>query len=320
MEYDKRINEMSVGDTVEGFYILKTAVSKIASNGRPYLNAVISDVSGAMDAKVWDYGGPISAAEEGKVVKVRGTVGEYRGTAQMSVDRIRLAQAQDHYDLSLLVPVAPIDRDAAYQEIEATVESLQDTDYQAVCLEMLRRHKERFCEIPAAKSFHHSFLSGLLMHTGNMLKTADFLASLYADTVDRDLLLAGTLLHDFAKIEEFTFSEVGLVTDYSVRGKLLGHLTMGAQEVGEIGRTLGLPEEKTALLQHMLLSHHGEPEFGAAVRPICAESELLSLIDLMDSRMEIYRETFQSVPAGKFSGRIFALDKVIYHHGGEKET
>ena len=153
------------------------------------------------------------------------------------------------------------------------------------------------------------------MHTGNMLKIADQLAELYADTVDRDLLLAGTLLHDFAKEEEFTFSELGLVTEYSLKGKLLGHLAMGAQEIAEIAKELNVPEEKSVLLQHMILSHHGEPEFGAAVRPQCAESELLALIDLIDSRMEIYRETFASVPAGKFSQRIFALDKTIYHHG-----
>ena len=77
---------------------------------------------------------------------------------------------------------------------------------------------------------------------------------------------------------------------------------------------LGIPEEKSMLLQHMLLSHHGEPEFGAAVRPMCAESELLSMIDLIDSRMEIYQETLEDVPAGQFSKRVFALDKKIYRH------
>ena len=115
-------------------------------------------------------------------------------------------------------------------------------------------------------------------------------------------------------MQEFTFSPLGLVTDYSTKGQLLGHLVMGAQEVAEIAKDLGISEEKSVLLQHMLLSHHGEPEFGAAVRPQCAESELLSLIDMIDSRMEIYRTALQDVPLGEFSGRIFALEKKIYHH------
>ena len=120
---------------------------------------------------------------------------------------------------------------------------------------------------------------------------------------------------DFAKEKEFTFSGLGLVTDYSLPGQLIGHLVMGAQEVQQCAQELGISEEKSLLLQHMILSHHGEPEFGAAVRPMCAEAELLSEIDLIDSRMEIYAEALQDLPVGSFSNRIFALDKKIYRHG-----
>lgn len=132
---------------------------------------------------------------------------------------------------------------------------------------MLERHLETFRSIPAAKSVHHSFLSGLLMHTANMLCLADFLAGQYSQIIDRSLLLTGTLLHDFAKEKEFTFSQLGVVTDYSRKGQLLGHLVMGAQEIAQVAAELGTPEEKSLLLQHMILSHHGEPEFGAAVKP-----------------------------------------------------
>ena len=153
------------------------------------------------------------------------------------------------------------------------------------------------------------------MHTVFMLQTAEFLAGRYDAVIDRDLLLAGTLLHDFAKCEEFTLSPLGLVTEYSAKGQLLGHLVMGAQAVAEAAARLSIPQEKSVLLEHMLLSHHGEVEFGAAVRPICAESELLSYIDMIDSRMEIYREVLNTTPMGGFSEPVFALDrKRIYHH------
>ena len=130
--------------------------------------------------------------------------------------------------------------------------------------------------------------------------------------INRDLLLAGTLLHDIAKIREFRLSSLGMVKDYSVEGQLLGHLVMGAQEIAEVAAELNIPQEKSVLLQHLVLSHHGEPEFGAAVRPMCAEAELLHLIDMMDSRMEIYAETLAEMEPGSFSGRIFALEKKIY--------
>ena len=192
--------------------------------------------------------------------------------------------------------------------------SIADEDYRRIAVEMLRRHAEELRRIPAAKSVHHDGIGGLLMHTVNMLRLADYLSGQYADTVDRSLLLAGTLLHDLAKAKEFRFSSLGLVTEYTVEGELLGHLVMGAQEAAEVAKEFGVAEEKSVLLQHMLLSHHGEPEFGAAVRPAIAESELLSLIDLVDSRMEIYRKAHLETPAGEFSQRIFALDKKIYHH------
>ena len=120
---------------------------------------------------------------------------------------------------------------------------------------------------------------------------------------------------DFAKEQEFTFSELGLVTDYSTKGQLLGHLVMGAQEVAAIAAELDLPEEKATLLEHLILSHHGQPEFGAAVLPQCAEAELLSLVDQIDSRMEIYREVLAPLKAGEFSQRVFALDnRRVYKH------
>jgi Predicted HD-superfamily hydrolase len=310
-----RINELNVGDQVEEFFLLQSASIKQTAAGKPFLSAVLADCTGSMDLIVWDYPGPLSAADAGAVVKVRGTVSEFRGTRQITGERIRPAVEGDPYEVRELVPVAPIDPEQAWRELERLAASIEDADYAAVCREMLRRYGDRFRTIPAAKSVHHSFLNGLLMHTLFMLRAADFMAGLYADVVDRSLLMAGTLLHDFAKAEEFTTSPLGLVTDYSIKGQLLGHLVMGAGEVARTAQELGIPEEKSVLLQHLILSHHGEPEFGAAVRPVCAESELLYELDAIDSRMEIYRETFQETPEGQFSRRIFALDRRVYHHG-----
>lgn len=315
MEYNKSVQDMVPGDKVEGFYLLKEAYQKVSSNGKPFLSAVIADKTGTIDVKVWDYSGPVGAQEDiGKVVKIRGDVSEFKGSPQLSLSNVRMALPEDNCDTSRLVAVAPIDRDETLEKVRALIASLEDSDYRQVAQRMLETHLEAFRSIPAAKSVHHSFLSGLLMHTANMLQLADFLAGLYPQVIDRSLLLTGTLLHDFAKEIEFQFSELGIVTDYSLKGQLLGHLVMGAQEVSNVCTELGTPEEKSLLLQHMILSHHGEPEFGAAVRPEFAEAELLSYIDLVDSRMEIYSETLPSVPAGSFSGRIFALDKRIYHH------
>ena len=308
------IRDMNVGDQLEGFFLLQDAYEKTTMGGKPFLSMVLSDCTGTIDAQIWDYTGPVTAKDTGVVVKIRGAVSEFKGVMQITVDRLRLADSNDQYNISDLLPTAPIDVEAAWQKMQEIVDTIEDQDYKAVCREMLSRYGEKIRSLPAAKRVHHSFLNGLLMHTLYMLQTANFLAGMYELVIDRSLLIAGTLLHDFAKCEEFTTSPLGLVTDYSVNGVLLGHLVMGAHEVANVAVALNVPAEKSVLLQHLILSHHGEPEFGAAVKPMCAESELLSFIDMIDSRMEIYRETLEEVPAGEFSKRIFALDRRIYHH------
>ena len=308
------ISELCPGDSVEGFYLLENIFEKRASNGKPFLSLTLGDRSGTMDAKVWDYSGPIGQADTGAVAYLKGSVSEFRGAPQITVDVLRLADENDRYPVSDLVPTAPIDVRAAWQKIEDYVDSLADPDYAAICRELLGEYGERFRTIPAAKSVHHSFLNGLLMHTLFMAQTADFLAAQYAAVIDRSLLLAGTILHDLAKCEEFTVSQLGLVTDYSLKGQLLGHPVMGAQAVARAAEKLSTPEEKAVLLQHLILSHHGEPEFGAALRPLCAEAELLSEIDGIDSRMEIYREATAELQPGEFSQRLFALDHRVYRH------
>ena len=307
--------DIQTGQNLSGFYLLKQASLRTTAAGKPYLAAAITDRTGTVEMKVWDYSGPISHEDEGAVVCIQGRVSEFKGTLQVTADRIRLAQENDRYDLSLLVPTAPLELQETVDELEAMLSSMEDQGYQSVCREMFHRHQRAFTTIPAAKSVHHGFVHGLLMHTVNMMKTALFLAAQYGDFLDRDLLLAGTFLHDFAKIREFQVSQTGLVTDYTTQGQLLGHLVMGAQEVGGICAACGVSEERSMLLQHMILSHHGQPEFGAAVLPQCAEAELLCYIDMIDSRMEIYREVLDKTEPGQFSDRVFALDnKRLFRH------
>ena len=319
MEQNVRIADMQQGQQIQGFYLLEDVRCRTAASGSPYISARIADATGSMAAKLWNYSGPITEADSGRAVLLRGEAGEFNGTPQFTIQRIRLATDKDVFDRRALVPSAPLEPEEALEEVRELLASMEDGDYRAISEAMLERHLEAFRSMPAAKSVHHAFLSGLLMHTLNMMRTADFLASLYAEVIDRDLLLAGAFLHDLGKEAEFSRSELGLVTEYTASGKLLGHLYLGAREVSALARELGMPEEKALLLEHLILSHHGQPEFGAAVVPQCAESELLALIDLTDSRMEIYAEALQETPPGGFSHRIYALDKAVYHRKDPEE-
>ena len=308
---DIPICDMLLGDELEGFYVLSQSEPRTSKTNKPYLSGRLSDSTGDIEFKVWDYAGPISASDAGSVVKIRGVVGEFQGKPQLTVRRIRSAAETDEYDLAALVPVAPIDRDAAMEEIRTLIKGFADEDYSLLASAMLERHEAEFVRFPAAKSMHHGFVAGLLMHTLSMLRLADRIADLYPE----DLLLTGTLLHDFAKAREFELSPLGLVADYAPEGQLLGHLYMGASDVAQTARELGIPEEKSLLVQHMIVSHHGIREYGAITVPATAEAELLSYLDLIDSRMEIYRENLADVAPGQFSKPIPALDrKRLYRH------
>ena len=312
MNQNPALADVHVGDEIEGYYLLTDAAVRISANGSRFLAATVSDRTGNLDLKMWDYAGPVGMDDCGSAVWVRGIVGDYRGAKQLTARVLRLAGEKDGFDPAQLVPAAPMNPDEAAREIRNLLGSLEDEDYRAVAESLFSRHEVQFRTVPAAKTVHHSFRGGLLMHTVNMLRAADYLAELYDEVINRDLLLAGALLHDIAKIREFLFSPLGMVKDYSVEGQLLGHLVLGAQEIAAVAGELNIPREKAVLLQHLVLSHHGEPEFGAAVRPACAEAELLHLIDMMDSRMEIYAEALQTLPPGNFSERIYALEKKIY--------
>lgn len=315
------LRTLAPGERFCGYYLLQSALSATTGAGKPYLNLRLADRSGELPGKLWDYAGPIGAADAGRIVWASGRVETYQNAPQASLDTLRLADESDDVDPARLVPAAPYDAGQMLDYVERTLGKLADGDYRAVCLAMLERHRDTFAVIPGGKTMHHGFLHGLLMHTAKMMQAADTLSRLYSDVIDRSLLIAGAFLHDIGKVEEFRTTELGMVSDYSAEGQLLGHLFLGAEEVGEAAREIGIPEEKRMLLQHLIVSHHGRPEFGTVVTPRCAEAELLANLDMIDSRMEMYRKAFEETPAGMFSRqKIYGLNNsAIYRPAAKAE-
>ena len=319
MDTNVRITDMQLNQRLEGFYVLKSAEVKAATTNKPFLAATLVDATGEISLKVWNYTGAIGKEDNGKVVKVRGMVDEYKDQKQFIAQQIRMATDEDleagSYKMVDLVPHAPINVYKEKKFILDTIEAMEDKDYKDITREILEIHMDNFETCPAAKSVHHSFLNGLLMHTANMLKQGKALAEIYGNAINNDLLFAGIILHDIGKLDEFMLNDLGLVSEYSIEGSLLGHLTMGAQEVYITGCDLGIDREKLMLLQHLLLSHHGNPEWGAAVTPKCAEAFLLHYIDMIDSKMEIFVEKSAEMRRGEYK-LISGIGLEIYKHMG----
>ena len=301
--------------TVDGFCLIKTVDKKVSSKGDTYLDLLLSDKDGEIVAKLWSYNPDLHGEyEANQIIKVRGTVSVYNGSDQLRIDRIRHTLESDGINPNDYVKTAEYDAAQMYNELYTLAENFTDKDFSRLVTYMLAQNKEALLYWPAAFKLHHAIRGGLLMHTLSIVRLAERVCEIYP-FVDKDLLLSGAILHDIAKLTEFTVAETGVVTGYSVRGNLLGHLTEGAIAVRKASEQLDIPMEKSMLLEHMILSHHGEPEFGAAVRPAFIEAELLSELDLMDARVYEMREAVENCEANGFTGKLWAMDnRKLYNH------
>lgn len=302
----------------EGFCLIKSCEIKKTAKGLPYLDMTLADSDGEISAKYWDYNQELQGVfGANELIKVRGTLSVYNGADQLRVERIRRCVPSDNVRIEDFVPSAGYDPLVMYEQLHAVASSFADDDLRAVTLKILEDKKEKLLYWPAAFRLHHAVRSGLLMHTLSMLRLAQNAAEIY-DYVNSDLLFAGVILHDIGKIGEFEVPETGLATGYTADGTLIGHLVRGAMLVEKTAEELNVPAEKAMLLEHMLLSHHGEPDFGAAVRPMFIEAELLSMIDTLDAKMFELAAAVSQTAKKDFSPRQWALDnRKFYNHGGE---
>ena len=300
---------------VDGFCLVKSVEVKTSSKGDTYLDFTLGDSTGEINGKLWRY----NVAEHGEykandLVKIRGTISQYNGADQLRIERIRLTIDSDNVRIEDFVRTSGYDSQQMYDELANIANSFTDNNLRVLVSTILADNRENLLYWPAAFKLHHALRGGLLMHTLSIVRLCEGVCNIYP-FIDRELLLSGAILHDIAKLQEFDVNDAGIADGYTVEGNLLGHIAMGATTIDKYAEKLGVDRKVSVLLQHMILSHHGEPEFGAAVRPMFIEAEVLSELDLMDSRIYEMREAVQSANPNDFSGRVWALDnRKLFNH------
>ncbi len=300
---------------VDGYCLVKSVEAKTSSKGDTYLDFTLGDSTGEINGKLWRY----TAAEHGEykandIVKIRGTISQYNGTDQLRIERIRHTIEQDGVSVEDFVRTSGYSSEQMYNEIFSIANSFSDNALKLIVTEILSDNREALLYWPAAFKLHHAIRGGLLMHTLSIVRLCESVCKIYP-FIDRELLLSGAILHDIAKLSEFNVGNTGIAEGYTVEGNLLGHLAMGATVVDKYAEKLGIDRKTSVLLQHMILSHHGEPEYGAAVRPMFIEAEVLSELDLMDARIYEMREAVSSAKPEDFSGKLWALDnRKLFNH------
>ena len=309
MKQQPRLADMIKNTTFEGFLLTRSAAQRTSSNGSKYLDMTLCDISGEVNAKLWDAYTP--APKVGDVLHIRGLMIEYNGKPQMRVDKMYVADENDDYDMSVLAPCAPLPASEMLDYILNRVDAFHDSDLKQLVLTRLEDCGDKLNYYPAASKLHHAERSGLLHHTSSMLHMAEAVCENYP-TLDADLLAAGVILHDLCKIEEMDSDEIGIVSDYTPEGMLIGHLVRGVSELDRVGRELGTRKELLLLLEHMILSHHDLPEYGSPKPPMFPEAEVLHVLDLLDARMFEMDRALQNVQPGCFTDRIWSLDRKLY--------
>ena len=309
MKQQPQLAEMIKGQVFDGFLLTRAGAQKTSSNGSKYLDMTLCDITGEVNAKMWD--GLTPAPEVGQVMRIRGVMQEYNGRPQLRVDKMRPATENDVYDMDQLAPCAPESPEKMRAEIYERVEAIADPQLRQLVLRRLEQCGEALDYYPAASKLHHAERSGLLHHTSTMLRMAGFVCRIYPQ-LDADLLAAGVVLHDLCKIDELDSDRIGVVSDYTVQGMLIGHLVGGVAEIHQLGRELGVRSELLLMVEHMILSHHGLPEYGSPKPPMFPEAEVLHTLDLLDARMFEMGRALKNARPGGFTERIWSLERKLY--------
>lgn len=281
------VDGMKEGDRFEDLFLIKNVKQGETRAGKPYLVLTVMDKSGEVSGPVWDN---VPALQKicvaGQVVQLAGTVQSYRDALQLRIDMINQVPQED-IELEHFYPVSPRNIDQMAGELQSLVQSVSNPFLKKLLHHFFKKSESwiHFQDAPAAKGIHHAYIGGLLEHSLSVAKVADFLAGHYAG-IDRSLLMAGALLHDIGKLQELKM-ESGLV-EYTVRGRLKGHLVIGSEMVAQAARKIrDFPEDLLEQLQHLILSHHGRQEFGSPAVPMTVEAFMLSFLDDLDAKMNI---------------------------------
>jgi len=304
----KMISEFTDHDRIEGQFLLGSVSKGVNTNGGSYFSVELRDASGQITAKKWD---ATLQDEEifvtGNVISLIGETNRYKDALQLKILSAEVVPL-DEIDVDRFVKAPPVSKNELIKKFNNYVNSIKNEDCQELLKYMINKFNDKLYSYPAAVSIHHEYSSGLLMHSLSMADLASFLCPIY--DCDYDILITGCLLHDMGKIIEL---EGPIVYKYSLEGKLLGHISIMCAEIRKAAEDLKITSEVPLLLEHMILSHHGQPEFGSPVMPLTKEALLLSLIDNLDSKMVVVNKAIAEVEPGNFSNKVFPLDNRSFY-------
>ena len=273
-------------------FVVVSKQVKPKKSGEPYLALTLGDRSGQIEAKMWDnVEEAIDAFEQDDFVKVKGLLNKYKNRFQITIHKLRRL-GETEVDFSDYLPKTTKDIGEQWQTLAGFVATFRDPHLKALIEAFMADPEiaEAYRNAPAAKTLHHAYIGGLLDHVVSLFRACDLVSRNYPQ-INRDLLLAGAFLHDIGKIHELTYNRS---FSYTTRGQLLGHMVIELEMLHDkIAQVPGFPEELQTLVEHLIISHHGQYEFGSPKLPMFPEALMLHYLDDLDSKMESMRAHFE---------------------------
>lgn len=279
------IKDIREKEHVTGTFLVTRKESGVSKNGKAYLTLKIMDSTGELEARVWDEAEELGRKfQKNDVVNLKGFAVAYQGGVQVNISAISALKEGD-YSIRDFLPASRKDPKKMMEELDRIISSIKDVHVKALLDSIFddRELRASFMDAPAAKTMHHPYLGGLLEHVLSICGLADKAVEHYGSVINRDLLIAGAILHDIGKIYELSFKRS---FDYTDEGRLIGHITLGVELIDKkIAGMKGFPRELAVMLKHMLLSHHGHLEFGSPKRPKTIEALMLYYLDDLDAKI-----------------------------------
>jgi 3'-5' exoribonuclease len=273
-------------------FVVTTKQVKPKKSGEPYLSLTLADRCGQIEAKMWDnVEDSLDAFEQEDFLKVKGLLNKYKNRFQITIHKLRRL-SDSEVDFADYLPKTTKDVDELWRTLEDFVSSFQDPHLRALVQAFMSDPviAAAYRNAPAAKTLHHAYIGGLLDHVVSLFRSCDLVCRNYPQ-VNRDLLLTGAFLHDIGKIHELTYMRS---FSYTTRGQLLGHMIIELEMLqAKLAQIPDFPPEMKTLLEHLIISHHGQYEFGSPKLPMFPEALLLHYLDDLDSKMESMRAHFE---------------------------
>jgi 3'-5' exoribonuclease len=277
---------------VTSSFVVVAKQIKPKKTGEPYLALTLGDRSGQLEAKMWDNVEEVlDSFEQDDFLKVKGLVNKYKQRFQLTVHKLRKL-GESEIDYSDYLPKTTKDIDELWRNLTGFVESFQNPHLKSLVQAFMADPEiaAAYRNAPAAKTLHHAYIGGLLDHVVSLFRSCDLICKNYPQ-INRDLLLTGAFLHDIGKIHELTYNRS---FSYSTKGQLLGHMIIELEMLqAKLAALPGFPDELKILIEHLIISHHGQYDFGSPKLPMFPEALMLHYLDDLDSKMEAMRAQFE---------------------------